>query len=75
MPRREVRHYLIIYQALGPMVAVGVAFLLLLFALSIFFAGERGVRVREVGLIVLAVSIFVGLLRSVLVIWKTRGLE
>lgn len=75
MPKREVRRYLIVYQALGPMVAIGLAFLVLLFCLSAFFAGERGTRVREVGLLVLGVSLVIGLFRSLMVIWKTRGLE
>ena len=75
MPKREVRRYLIVYQAFGPMVAIGLAFLVLLFCLSAFFAGERGIRVREVGLLVLGVSVVIGLFRSLIVIWKTRGLE
>ena len=75
MPRREVRRYLIAYQALGPMIAVGLAFLVLLSGLSIVFGGERGARVRVVGLVVLIVSILVGIFRSALVIWNTRNLE
>ncbi len=57
------------------MVAVGLTFLILLFCASIFFAGERGIRIREIGLIVLAVSTIIGLLRSAVVMWKTRSLD
>ena len=75
MPKREVRRYLIVYHALGPMIAIGVVFLVLLLGASFFFAGEHGTRVREYGLMVLGASIVIGLIRSLVVIWKTRGLE
>jgi hypothetical protein len=75
MPKREVRRLLIVYEALGPMVAGGLVFLVIAFLLSMFFSGIRATRIRGLGFIVLGVLTIVGLFRTAMVVWKTRNLE
>lgn len=75
MPKQEVRRLLIVYEALGPMVAGGLALLLVAFVVSAFFHGAVGARLRVAGLSALGVLTAIGLFRSAIVMWKTRNLE
>ena len=75
MPKREVRRHLIIYHTLGPMIVGGLALMMLLLIVSILTTGTFATRARGLGVIVFCVLTLVGLFRSLIVIWKTRGLE
>ena len=75
MPRQELRRHFIFYHTLGPMVAGGLALMVILLIVSMLTTGAFAARARGLGIIVFCVLTLVGLLRSLIVIWKTRNLE
>jgi len=75
MPKREVRRLLIVYQTLGPMLIVALAFLIVSMAVSVFLEGTHALKVRVAGLALFAVFIVIGLVQAGIVLWKTRNLD
>jgi len=75
MPKRELRRYLIVYHALGPLVWIGLTFLALLWLLSIFLPGDRAEKARVLGVLQFGVLVLIGLIRAIAVIWRTRKHE
>jgi hypothetical protein len=75
MPKREVRRYFLIYHSLGPMIAIGLIFTILLLAGSLLFSGIRAERMLGLSVVTFSVSALVGLGHSAIMLWKTRNLQ
>jgi hypothetical protein len=75
MSKKNLRWYLIVFHALGPMIAIGAAAMIFLLIFSLFFSGDLGIRIRLLALWYFGVFLMAGLVLSVVVVWKARNLD
>lgn len=72
MSSRDLQKYLIVYQAIVPLVGPGIVFLIIAFGLSLVFPADAAQKVRILGVITFAVLSAAAIVRAVIVLWKTR---
>jgi hypothetical protein len=73
--RYQIRRHLIIYRAAGPVLAASLTILVFALIVSLFSKGDLGAKLRALGLIQFGVAMGVSLIRSAIIIWKTRNVS